>query len=107
MAHPDAILGTLRQLLGKLDRHQWRDAAVTTALADELAFWFDQLDDQLSRGGALPREWNVRPERSADVEAWDLPRDECVRLGSRFTRLIPDYDRGRARRIARRRRDDR
>jgi hypothetical protein len=104
MAHPDAILQTLRQLLAQMDRHQWRDAQVTTALADDLAFWFDQLDDHLSRGGVLPREWNVRPQRSADVEGWDMPREEFVRLGSRFARLIPNYDRGRARRAAARHR---
>lgn len=103
MAHPDAILQTLRQKLAELDRHQWRDANVTTALADDLAFWFDQLDDHLTRGGQPPQEWLAgRSQRSADVEGWDMERADFVRLGRRFTRLIPDYDRGRARRAMRR-----
>ena len=106
MAHPDAILQTLRDLLYDMDRHQWRDAAVTTVLADDLAYWFDQLDDHLTRGGQLPHEWQQR-RRRADVEGWDMERNEFVRMGRRFTRLIPDYDKGRARRTARHRRNDR
>ena len=102
VANPTALLNTIRQLVRQIERQQLRSAHVTTAVADDLAYCVAALDEQLSAGAALPREWNVLPSRTADVEAFDLDRDEFVRLGRRFTRLIPPYDRGRAHRRARR-----
>ena len=96
MASPNALLNTMRQLVAQINNAQRRDAHVSTALADDLAFICEALDDQLSAGMSLPTEWNVRPLRQADVEGWTMDRKEFRRLGKRFTRLIPDYDRGRA-----------
>lgn len=103
MANSTALLNTIRQLIRQIEQPQRSRAAhVTTQLADDLAYCVAALDEQLAHGGPLPRAWNVRPSRHADVEAFDLDREEFVRMGSRFVRLIPDYDRGRARRRARR-----
>lgn len=103
MANPTALLNTIRSLVAQIEQAQLRNASVTTELVDDLAFYVAALDDQLSVGGALPRAWNVRPGRKADVEGWDLERDEFVRMGRRFTRLIPPYDKGRVRRRMRKR----
>ena len=110
MANSDALLNTIRDLIDRIETRETRSARTNLPadqLLDDLVYHLAALDEQLSRGGALPRCWNVRPGRTADVEGWDLDRDEFVQVGQRFTRLIPNYDRGRARRIASRSRLDR
>jgi len=102
MASPDALLNTIRDLIRRTEDRETRAASTNLpadSLLDDLLYHLAALDDQLSAGGALPREWNVRP-RQADVEGWDMDRDDFVQAGQRFTRLIPQYDRGRARRHA-------
>ena len=105
MANPNALLNTIRQTVKRIEDREIRAAATNMPsdnLLDDLLYYVAALDDQLSAGGPLPRCWNVRPNHKADVEAWDLDREDFVRVGKRFTRLIPPYDKGRARRAARR-----
>lgn len=103
MANPDALLNTIRDLMNRMEDRETRAASTNLpadTLLDDLLYHLAALDEQLSRGGPLPRCWNMRPQRRADVEGWDQSRDEFIQTGGRFTRLIPNYDRGRARRIA-------
>ncbi|KKN66701.1 hypothetical protein LCGC14_0468870 [marine sediment metagenome] len=100
MANSDALLSTIRSLVSRAEDRQYRAGSAADPLVDDLLYWVAALDDQLSCGAPLPREWNVRPNRSADVEGWDMERADFVQAGKRFTRLIPNYDRGRARRAA-------
>ena len=105
MANPDALLNTIRDLMDRMQDRELRAADTNLPadrLLDDLVYHLAALDEQLSSGGALPREWNVRLHRAADVEGWDMDRGEFIKTSSRFTRLIPPYDRGRARRVAQR-----
>lgn len=95
MAHPDALLRTIRQIMARVENREIRAAETNMPpdpLLDDLIFHMALLDEQLSEGGPLPRSWDVRPERRADVEGWEMERGDFVDVGGQFTPLIPNYD---------------
>jgi len=103
MLNSTALLNTIRDLMNRIESREVRAAETNMPadnLLDDLLYHLAALDEQLSRGGPLPREWNVRPNHKADVEGWEMKRSEFVQAGTRFTRLIPPYDRSKARRAA-------
>jgi hypothetical protein len=105
MANQNALLNTIRRLVRRIEQHQMRNADVTTELADDLAYCVAALDDLLSSGAPLPQEWDVPVKRTADVDGWNMEREEFIRTSRPFTHLIPAYDRGRVRRLISRHRN--
>ncbi len=98
--NPNELLSDARRCIDKILRLSDTDnnlhiASDMVSAAEELAVAIDALDSWLISGGTLPVDWNVQQPRHADVECWDMPRDDFKELGKRFTRLIPNYDRGR------------
>jgi hypothetical protein len=103
MNSPNELLDEVRRCTDRVLRLSDRGnnlhvASSMVSAAAELAEAMDALDEWLISGGALPVDWNVQQPRYADVECWDLPREEFQDIGGRFTRLIPDYKQDRAQR---------
>lgn len=63
--NPDAALGQIRELIGKIYRH-WDGTGILTngrlvAIACHLAEQTDALDEWLCRGGFPPTDWTQPP----------------------------------------------
>lgn len=96
--NPNELLVEARRCIDKILRLSDKDnnlhvASDMVSAAEELAVAMDALDSWLISGGTLPDDWDIQQPRHVDVEGWDMPREDFKNLGTRFTRLIPNYRR--------------